>query len=237
MSRHTLEAHIEHTPGLKLVGTFENGLALLEFLRGGPQVDILFLDVQMPGLSGLDVIRMLPTSPAVVLTTARTDFAVEAFALQVTDYLVKPVEYPRFFQATERIRNQQSPKVASPVALAAEEMGAAAADAGGSGGPSSLFVKSGGRMTRVSHTDILYIEAVNDQAVVVTGQRQLSTNQTLREVATRLPSPLFVRIHRTYVINRSRIETIEESNVVMEGGRRLPIGRTYMSDFFNNLNT
>jgi DNA-binding LytR/AlgR family response regulator len=231
MSRHTLESHISYTPGLTLAGTFTDGQQLLEYLRTSPPIDVLFLDIQMPELSGLDVIRLLPTKPAVILTTGRTDFAVEAFELHVTDYLVKPVEYPRFLQAIERVVSQQPPP--PPPVREAPEPVAAPAPAGSN----SLFVKSGGRMTRVAHDEILYVEAVNDQAVVVTVTRQLSTNQTLRDVASRLPSPQFVRIHRTYAINRRRIEIIEESSVIMEGGRRLPIGRTYMADFFDNLNT
>jgi DNA-binding LytR/AlgR family response regulator len=227
LSRHTLESHISYTPGLTLAGIFSDGAALLEFLRTGPHIDVLFLDIQMPGLSGLDVIRLLPTAPAVILTTGRTDFAVEAFALHVVDYLVKPVEYPRFIKAIERVRSQQPP---APREVVAPEVPAVAA-------PTSLFIKTSGRMLRVAFDEILYVEAVNDQAVVVTTTRQFSTNQTLRDVAQRLPSPQFVRIHRTYVINRRQLAIIEESNVVMEGGRKLPIGRTYMADFFANLNT
>ncbi len=220
LSRRTLENHIATTPDLTLAGSFADGMELLAFLRTRPQVDILFLDVQMPQLSGLDVIRLLPAMPAVVLITSRTDFAVEAFELQVTDYVVKPIGYPRFAQAVERVRNRRP--AARPVLPPAAPLPA--------GRDSALFLKSGGRMVRLAFDDILYLEAVNDQTVVVTATRQLSANQVLRDLASRLPEPQFVRVHRSYVVNRQRIEAVEPPNILMEGGRWVPIGRTYLPD-------
>lgn len=217
LSRRTLEGHIAHTPLLTPLGSFADGMQLLEFLRTAPRVDILFLDVQMPQLSGLDVIRLLPTAPAVVLTTARADFAVEAFALRVADYLVKPVQYPRFLQAVERVRMLQPP--ASRVVISAAPVEREPA----------LFVKSIGRLTRVTHNDILYVEAVDDHAVIVTLEQQLPTTQALPEVLSRLPEPPFMRVHRSYVVNRRHIQTIEDSTLVLTAGRRVPIGRTYLN--------
>lgn len=217
LSRQTLEGHIAQTEGLELVGSFADGMQLLSFLHSKPRVDILFLDVQMPELSGLEVVRLLPTAPAVVLITSRTDFAVEAFELRVVDYVVKPVPYSRFLQTIARVQGRLA--AAAPPPTAAPPPREAA-----------LFVKSGARLVRIPHDEILYVEAVNDQAVIVTTTRQLSANQVLRDVESRLPSPPFVRVHRSYVVNRYRIEAVEASTVVLEGGRRLPIGRTYLAD-------
>lgn len=219
LSRRTLENHIATTPDLTLAGSFVDGMQLLDFLRTRPHIDILFLDVQMPELSGLDVIRLLPTAPDVVLITSRADFAVEAFELQVTDYVVKPIGYPRFMQVVERVRDRRSaPRpVPAPPAFPLP-----------AGRDAALFVKSGGRMVRVAFDDIVYLEAVNDQTVVVTTTRQFSVSQLLREIASRLPEPQFMRVHRTYLVNRRRIEAVELPDILMEGGRSVPIGRTYL---------
>ncbi len=229
LSRRTIEGHIAHSPGLALAGTFDDGVQLLDFLRDSPlPVDVLFLDVQMPLLSGLDVIRLLPNAPAVVLTTGRADFAVEAFALRVVDYLVKPIEYPRFLQAVERIRRQATSSagaIAPPVAAAPTDRSGA------------IFIKNGGRTTRILHADILYLEAVNDQVVIVLTKGQLSTSQLLHEVTGRLPEAQFVRVHRSFVVNRNRIISIEDATLTLEGGRQLPIGRTYLADFLASFPT
>lgn len=232
VSRQTLENHIATTPGLVLAGSFADGIQLLEFLRTRPAVDLLFLDVQMPGLSGLDVIRQLPTAPAVVLTTAHASFAVEAFELRVADYVVKPVGYARFSQAVERVRNRRP--AAAPTAEAAKLLPGALLPAGRE---SALFVKSGSRMVRLAIDDILYVEAVNDQTVVVTLTRQISANQMLRDVASRLPEGQFMRVHRSFVVNRRRIDAVEDATLLMEGGRVVPIGRTYLTDVLASLPT
>ncbi len=221
-SRAVLERHIANTPDLKLVNSFSEGLSLLEFLRTRPKVDILFLDVRMPHLTGIEIIRLLAEeAPAVILTTSCTEYALEAFELRVLDYLVKPIEYPRFSRAVERARGLRLPTPsAAPSPEVREE---------------SLFLKSSGRLLRVAYSEILYFEAVNYQTVVVTANRQFSASLLLREVEKRVPPSQFVRIHRTYMVNRLQIEAVEDNVVVMTGGRRIPIGRTYHADFLASL--
>lgn len=221
-----LETHIAHTPGLTLAASLADGLELLDFLRSQPRIDVLLLDVQMPNLSGLDVLRLLPSAPAVVLTTTRPEFAVEAFELRVTDYLVKPVEYPRFAQAIERVRGRQVS--APPVPLPAAAAPPAVADA-------SIYVKTTGRIVRVPLADILYVEAVGNYAVVITTDKQLITKQPLREIIERLPADQFARIHRSYIINREQIEAVADATVLLHNNRQVPIGRTYLADFLASL--
>ncbi len=220
LSRQTLEAHIGHTPGLHLAGSFADGPALLNFLHTAPAIDILFLDVQMPLLSGLDVIRLLRTQPAVVLTTSSSDFAVEAFALRVTDYLVKPVEYARFLQAVALVRDQ---KAGAPLTAPAPTPAPRRAEA-------AIYVQTGERLKRVPHDDIVYVEVADDQLLIVTTKGDLRTTQTLQEFATRLPAAQFARVHRSYLINRRRVNTIVDATLYMEGNATVPIGRTYLTD-------
>ncbi len=227
-SRRTLEHHISATPGLKRVGSFVDGTQLLDFLHLRPLVDILFLDAQLPGTSAFELIRLMPIPVSVVLTSVQPGIPVNAFELQAADYVGKPVNYTRFLQAIKRAQNQRPdvhllPINSLPVALADRD--------------ASLFLKSSNRIIRLAYDDILYVEAVSDQVVVVTTTRQLSTNQVLREVASRLPQQQFLRVHRSFVVNRRRIEAIEDADILLEGGRSVPIGRTYLSDVLAKFST
>lgn len=232
ISRLTLERYIAQTSDLTLLASLPDAMQALQLLQNGEQpADVLFLDVQMPMLSGLDLLRLLPNAPQVVLTTSRSEFAVEAFELRVVDYLVKPIEFARFQQAVMRLRQRQtqpaaaapSPPVAPPPATAP------------GGNSPALFVKANTRLIRVPLDEILYIEAVTGYAVVVTKNQQILSNQSIKELADRLPSPQFERVHRSYVINRERIESVEDNTIFLVGGRAVPIGKTYLTDFLSSL--
>jgi DNA-binding LytR/AlgR family response regulator len=228
LSRQALEAHIAHTPSLSLVASLADGTALLEFLQHQPPVDILFLDIQMPLLSGLEVLRMLPKPPAVVFITSRPDFAVEAFELRAVDYLVKPIAYPRFFQAVNRVHEWRAGRTPAPVPVSVPAQRSDRAE-------DAVFIKTGGRLVRLLLSDILYVEAVGQYAVVVTIQNQYSTSQLLRELEKQLPSQHFTRVHRSYLVNQHKIESVEDATIRLEGGRTVPIGRTYLSNFLASL--
>lgn len=234
ISRLTLERYIAQTSDLTLLASLPDAMQALQFFQSGEQLaDVMFLDVQMPMLSGLELLRLLPNLPQVVLTTSRPEFAVEAFELRVVDYLVKPIEFARFQQAVMRLRQAQS-SVSAAVLNAGQAAAATPAVVGGGGVP-ALFVKSNTRLIRVPLDEILYIEAVTGYAVVVTKGQQILSNQSIKELADRLPSPQFERVHRSYVVNREQIESVEDSTIFLTGGRAVPIGKTYLTDFLNSL--
>lgn len=222
IARLTLEHYISQCADLHLTAMLTDGVRALEWLQAGNRADLLFLDVQMPLLSGLELLRLLPEPPSVILTTARPDFAVEAFELRVADYLVKPFEFWRFRQAVERVRQRQAVPAAAPVAVvvAAEP---------------AVFVKTNNRIVRVPLVEILYVEAVASYAVVVTTTQQLLSNQSIKEFSDRLPTPQFARVHRSYIVNRQRIEAIEDNVILLQGGRTVPVGKTYLTEFLASL--
>ena len=226
IARLTLERFIDDSPDVRLLASLPGPLEALAFLKSGQRADVLFLDVQMPLLSGLELLRLLPAPPKVVLITSRPDFAVEAFELQVSDYLVKPFDFERFRQAVDRVTGQL--QAAAPLAPAAD-------GANGSGAPAAMFIKSSTRHVRVPLADILYVEAVSNYAVVVTRQQQVVSNQSFKELADRLPPGTFERVHRSYIINRDHIEAVEDKIIHLVGGRSVPIGKTYLSDFMASL--
>lgn len=219
VNRLTLEHYISLTDSLSLTASLTNGLEGLTFFRSGNQVDILFLDVQMPQLTGLELLRVLPDPPLVVLTTAHEDFAVDAFNLQVTDYLVKPFDYARFSRAVQRA--QQQAGVAPPPALPTD---------------SDLFVKVNNKMVRINFDEVLYVEALSDYVIIVTDKQKHIVYTTLKAFADRLPFDHFVRVHRSYILNLRRVEAIENNTALMPGGQEVPISKSYQDIVFRKIN-
>ncbi|AWM33924.1 LytR/AlgR family response regulator transcription factor [Hymenobacter nivis] len=223
INRLTLEHYVSLTPGLELKASLADGIAGLDYLREGHAVDLLFLDIEMPHLNGLELLRLLQDPPAVVITTARHDFAVDAFELQVTDYLVKPFEYGRFSQAVERVR--QHPRHS-----------AAASGAPDAPANADVFVKVNSRMVRINFDDVLYVEALSDYVNIVTAQHKYIVYTTLKALEARLAVfPNFVRVHRSYLLNTQHIESIEDNTANLKGGHYVPIGKSYQDGFFKGL--
>ncbi len=221
INRLTLEHYIGLTPNLKLVSTLADGIAGLAFFREGHRVDVLFLDIEMPHLSGLELLRVLTDPPEVIITTARQDFAVDAFELRVTDYLVKPFDFARFSQAVQRVKPHPKPGPAP----AAESPANA-----------DLFVKVNSRMVRINFDEVLYVEALSDYVNIVTAKHKYIVYTTLKALENRLSAyPNFIRVHRSYLLNTQRIESIEDNTASLQGGHFVPIGKSYQEAFYKSL--
>ena len=221
INRLTLEHYVELTPNLKLVASLADGIAGLTFFREGHKVDVLFLDIEMPHLNGLELLRVLIDPPEVIITTARQDFAVDAFELRVTDYLVKPFDFARFTQAVQRVQARPGPAAKAP------------ADAPTN---TDLFVKVNSRMVRINFDDVLYVEALSDYVNIVTAKQKYIVYTTLKALETRLaPFPNFVRVHRSYLLNAQQIESIEDNTANLRGGHFVPIGKSYQEGFYKSL--
>ena len=221
INRLTLEHYVELTPNLKLEASLTDGIAGLTFFREGNHVDVLFLDIEMPHLSGLELLRVLTDPPEVIITTARQDFAVDAFELRVTDYLVKPFDFARFTQAVQRVQSRK------PVAPAAPAEAPTNTD---------LFVKVNSRMVRIDFDDVLYVEALSDYVNIVTSKHKYIVYTTLKALETRLGTfPNFIRVHRSYLLNTQHIESIEDNTANLSGGYFVPIGKSYQDGFYKSL--
>ena len=221
INRLTLEHYVALTPNLKLVASLADGIAGLTFFREGNQVDVLFLDIEMPYLNGLELLRVLKNPPEVIITTARQDFAVDAFELRVTDYLVKPFDFARFTQAVERVQpyQQTAPTPSAEVPANAD-----------------LFVKVNSRMVRINFDDVLYVEALSDYVNIVTDKHKYIVYTTLKALENRLgPFPNFIRVHRSYLLNTQHIESIEDNTATLRGGHFVPIGKSYQDGFYKSL--
>jgi DNA-binding LytR/AlgR family response regulator len=225
INRLTLEHYVELTPNLKLLASLGDGIAGLTFFREGNKVDVLFLDIEMPHLNGLELLRVLTDPPEVIITTARQDFAVDAFELRVTDYLVKPFDFARFTQAVQRVQSRASS--AGP---------AVAAPAPDTPANTDLFVKVNSRMVRINFDEVLYVEALSDYVNIVTGKQKYIVYTTLKALETRLAQfSNFIRVHRSYLLNTQHIESIEDNTANLRGGHFVPIGKSYQEGFYKGL--
>jgi DNA-binding LytR/AlgR family response regulator len=218
-----MEAYIERVPFLKLAKLCPTPLQALEFIARNP-VDVLFLDIEMPGLNGLQFLQTLKAPPLVVLTTAYPQFAVEAFALNVTDYLLKPIPFNRFLAAVQKVQTQ--------LGETHFRLTGSALDSKPVDGP--MFIKSGVKTIRVDLGDILFIEGKKDYVLVHTRQNKIATQLSLTHFMEKLPADLFVRIHRSFIVALSKINSVERNRLMIDD-TEVPIGESYRDDFFKRI--
>ena len=215
---------ITNTPFLTAVGSFTNPIEAAEALRTAP-VDLLFLDVEMPLLSGIELLATLQHPPLVVLITSSKDYAVQAFEHAVVDYLVKPVSYARFLQAAQKALE------------AAERQATTSTDAIQTAAPDAnfTFVKVDNKLVRVDFDDVRYVEALGDYVHIVTGQHKLIVYSTMKAVEEKFPANRFVRAHRSFIVNLNRIQALEDNSIIIDG-KYIPVGQTYLRDVLQRLN-
>ncbi|MDF7813838.1 LytTR family DNA-binding domain-containing protein [Hymenobacter sp. YC55] len=216
LARELLVEFIKKVPLLHVQATCASALEAMEVLRTS-SIDVLFLDVQMPDLSGLELLRLLPRKPLVVLTTAYSRYALESYEFDTVDYLLKPFTLERFLRAVEKVRARA--QLAEPEATSAR----------GSGSP-FLFVKDGVKLVKVRWADILYVEGLRDYVAIHTRERKIVSLQRLKVLEQQLPSEQFVRIHQSFIVSLEGIQAIHKDKVQV-GERFLPVSDSYRKSF------
>jgi two-component system, LytTR family, response regulator len=205
-----LADYIAQTPFLELQGSFKDALLAAEFLRGNT-TDIMLLDIHLPRLKGMAFLRTLAQPPAVIIVSAYHQYAVEGFELNVTDYLLKPVEYERFLAAVNKVRG------AAPVGADRDY----------------IFIQVQKKKVKILFSDIIYIESQREYVKVRTVQGEWLTKMSTHEIEALLPAVLFKRVHRSYIVAVRRIESYTAEMIEM-GGISIPIGKGYR-DVMENL--
>lgn len=214
-----LKQLVSQVPSLELLSECTDAQEALDTLND-TQVDLLLLDIEMPGITGLDLTKKLGNSrPLIIFTTAKTDYAVEAFELNVVDYLVKPIALPRFKQAVEKAQeaiesNKEEMKV--------EEQ-------------AFVFVKDNGVLKRIAIDDILFLEAMGDYVKVHTPQKFHVVHATLKSIEEKLPASKFLRVHRSYIVAINKIDYIQEGTISI-GKTTIPVADTHKSNLNKRLN-
>jgi len=208
---------------LDLVATFDNAIDALQYIREHP-VDLMFLDIQMEGFTGIQFLRTVKHAPLVILTTAYEAYALEGYELDVLDYLLKPIPFDRFIRACDKARERLLHERSVhhiPTASVAEKPT-----------PHSgmIFVKSGTSIRRISLSDILFIEGLKDYLLIHTPAGRIITLMTFTRIMQMLPDDKFCRVHKSYIIAVGAIEKVE-GNTILIRDRKIPIGITYRNSF------
>ncbi len=222
LARKLLTQYVEKTPGLELLAALASPLAALDFLKEN-EPEVLFLDVQMPEITGIDLLKILKKKPIVVLTTAYSEYAIEGYELDVTDYLLKPITFERFLKCVEKIH-----QVATAPTVAADGLAAAATSSEEK--ETFFFVKDGTKSVRIDFADVRFIEGLKDYVRIHTGDKKITTLQSLKKLTEMLPSDKFVRIHHSYIVAIPWIEEVHRDEVLI-GDRMIPISQTYRQEF------
>lgn len=215
-----MESYVRKTPFLELQGSFGSGVAAFGMLRDRP-VDLLFCDIQMPGLNGVEFSRMLPADTRVIFTTAFSRYAVEGFRVNAVDYLLKPISYADFLAAAQKALEWFELK---------RRAGAPADDL------RSIFVKTEYRLRQIELERILYIEGLKDYVKIHVEDEPhpVLSLMSLKSLEEQLPADGFIRVHRSYIVQPAKIRTIERNSIVF-GRERIPISENYRQAFFDFL--
>ncbi|MBC6493043.1 LytR/AlgR family response regulator transcription factor [Flavihumibacter stibioxidans] len=209
-----MQQYVGKLPWLRLVASFDNGLDALVYLQTN-KVDLVFLDINIGEISGIRLLETTSSKPEVIIITAYDEYAIKGFDLNVTDYLLKPYSLERFLQAVEKVRhNLQKPEPAAEKKF--------------------IFIKTEYRLEKLMLEDILYIEGMRDYRKIHLSDRRLLTLQTFKELEQDIPATVICRVHKSYMVNISRIDSIDREGIRM-GNTLIPISDTYRKSFYQLL--
>jgi DNA-binding LytR/AlgR family response regulator len=217
IARNILKNHISATPNLVLLKSCMNATEAYEGLHAHG-IDLMFLDIQMPVITGIEFLRSLSKPPLVIFTTAYHDYAVEGFELNSVDYLLKPITYDRFYQAIQKVQERL---IARPVQIQPAPV-------------DYIFIKQDSRLVRIYYEQIRYIEAEKDFSTVFTQEKKFLAGMHLKMFETMLPDTHFFRLHRSYLVNLTKITSIN-GNMAELGQTEIPIGANYKNDLLKKL--
>lgn len=200
---------------LNEIGSFPNAITASEFLSSY-EVDLIFLDIEMPGLNGLDFLRSLNHKPFVILTTAYPQFALEAFELEVMDYLIKPIKFDRFFKAVKKVNDYHALKAKGIDALDLDNQ--------------YLYIKSDRQYMKIFLKDVIYIKGMKDYIVIHTAEGKYMTAMNVKTILSKLPKKLFARVSKSYIVQTEHIKSIG-TDTIYTNDYELPLGPSYKEAF------
>ncbi len=215
LSRSFLERYCEKQGNLEIMGSFPDAETAFHYLKSN-EIDLLFLDVEMPGETGFDLLDKLLYMPKVILTTGKTDYAFDAFQYNVSDYLKKPFPFTRFQESINKVTETNNKEKAE----ATKE---------------DIFIKAEGKFIRLNYQDILYIESVGDYVKYFTDSKYYLTHSTLKAVEEKMKTKHFMKVHRSYIVNLNKIEDIQDNSIVIRG-KVIPISKSMKPEVMGRIN-
>lgn len=205
MSRVSLELLCKKIEDIEVQAIFSNGIDALNWLRDN-ETDLIFLDIEMPDLSGMDLVKSVESLPQIVFTTSHTEYALEAFEYKITDFLPKPIQFPRLLKAIERVE-----EINGNVKRESQN---------------EIFIRVDGRFVRLDLSQILYIESLGDYVTFVTDSKKYIVHSTLKNIDDKIHNDHFLKVHRSYIVNLTKVVDIEETNLVIKD-KVIPISRAH----------
>ena len=215
-----LQKFIEDTGSLKIKGVFSDAMQAMDFLRS-EKVDLLFLDIHLPKISGIEFLKSLPEAPAVILTTAYPDYALEGYELNVVDYLLKPFSFERFLKAIAKVPVTQTTELQIDPKQSILR--------------SEIFVKSGYEHHKIEIDDILYLHSDSDYTEIITADKKYLSSDSLRFWEENLDASKFARVHKSYLVHISKIKKLSGNQIHLTDKLRIPIGRAFKEAFMKRI--
>ncbi len=222
LSRKIIEGFIDKTESLSLFGSYESPLSAFKAFNEDNEIDLVFLDIEMPEMSGLDFLNTLDSPPMIIIVSGQEKYALEAFEHDVVDYLLKPIALPRFYKSVNKAQKRFQDKESISKL------------------PEEIFIKKkNSTLVRLRYDEILWVEALENYVTVSTFKEKFTIHFTMKAIENKLPSGMFKRVHRSYIVNVQRIEVIEDNNVIVKvehGNKIIPIGKSYKDNLMDDLN-
>lgn len=216
LAREILGQYVSQSDELQLVGTCKNANEVVELLQK-ESVDVLFLDIQMPGISGMALMKSLENPPLVVFTTAYDQYAVEGYEVSAVDYLLKPISPDRFKKAVEKVKDMIRYKKSSSNDL------------------DYMFIRADYQDIKVMFDDILYVEGLKDYVKVVTKEKRIITLTNIKGMLEKLPQDRFIRVHKSYIVAKDKVQTVKGTILTIDD-KEIPIGLTFKDNFMKGMN-
>jgi DNA-binding LytR/AlgR family response regulator len=219
MSRKIIEEFIARTDQLNLVASYDNAMDAINSFNADSDIDVIFLDIEMPEMSGIDFLESLQNPPQIIIVSGKEKYALEAYNYDVTDYLLKPVVYSRFFKAINKANVRFKNKVDSR--------------------EDEIFIKKNSALVRLKYDDILWVEALENYVIFSTFNEKFTIHFTMKAIEQKLPTNKFSRVHRSFIVNTSRITMIEDNVIIIkthDGNKSIPVGKSYKDKLLRDIN-
>jgi DNA-binding LytR/AlgR family response regulator len=216
-----LEGYVSKSTSLNLIGTYNDSVEARDVLTKRQDIDLVILDILMPEMDGFEIIRSLEFPPNIIIVSSAEEYALKAFDLNVVDYLLKPITYGRFCKAVDKTIRYFARKE------------------GTKGGDEEIFIKKGSSLVKLKLTEIIYIEALENYITLNTNDDKFTIHFTMKAIENQLPSGVFIRVHRSFIINKSMIQTIKENTLDLNIGgsvKSIPVGKSFRDSLLNDIN-
>ncbi len=216
-----IEGYVHKYSTLNLVGTYNDAIEARNILTKKRDIDLIFLDIMMPEMNGFDFIGSLETPPNIIVISSAEEHALKAFEFNAVDYLLKPVTYSRFCKAIDKVQKYYTRKEIPNT------------------GNEEIFIKSGSSLVKLKLREIVFVEALENYVTVNTNDEKYTIHFTMKAIESQLPAGIFIRVHRSYIVNKTKIQSIKENMLELNLGntvKNIPVGKSYRDTLLNEIN-